>query len=111
VSEREECARSRKEGAPSQQGVTQPRRQLDTQAQQHVNVAAVRQGIEALCPRLQPPVDQWTCAQRRPRVEWLIERVIVNDTQVEIRSVVPTGLKGETTPFCHLRLDYLDLAP
>ena len=25
---------------------------------------------------------------------------------VEIRYVVPTGPKGETTPFCHLRLDY-----
>jgi hypothetical protein len=24
--------------------------------------------------------------------------------------VVPTGPKGETTPFCHLRLDYLNLA-
>ena len=22
--------------------------------------------------------------------------------------MVPTGPKGETTPFCHLRLDYLD---
>jgi hypothetical protein len=34
--------------------------------------------------------------------------VIVNDGQVEIRYVVPTGPKGETTPFCHLRLDYLN---
>ena len=40
-----------------------------------------------------------------------IDRVIVNDSQVEIRYVVPTGPKGETTPFCHLRLDYFDLAP
>jgi hypothetical protein len=47
--------------------------------------------------------------QRRQLVELLIDRVIVNDTQVEIRSVVPTGPNGETTPFCHLRLDYLDL--
>jgi hypothetical protein len=30
---------------------------------------------------------------------------------VEIRYVVPTGPKGETTPFCHLRLDYFDLEP
>jgi len=34
--------------------------------------------------------------------------VIVNDGQVEIRSVVPTGPKGETVPFCHLRLDYFN---
>src|SRR2546425_2901510 len=45
-------------------------------------------------------------AQRRQLVELLIDRVIVNDAQVEIRYVVPTGPKGETTPFCHLRLDY-----
>ena len=64
--------------------------------------------MEAFCQRLQPTVDQLTFAQRRQLVELLIDRVIVNDTQVEIRSVVPTGPTGETTPFCHLRLDYLD---
>jgi hypothetical protein len=109
VSEREEFARRRQEVAQSQQGLTQPLRQLDTQAQQHVNVAALRQGMEALCQRLQPTLAPWTCAQRRQLVAWLIDRVIVNDTQVEIRSVVPTGPTGETTPFCHLRLDYLNL--
>jgi hypothetical protein len=72
-----------------------------------VNVAALSQGIEAFCQRLQPTLDQLTFAQRRQLVELLIDRVIVNDTQVEIRYVVPTGPKGETTPFCHLRLDYL----
>ena len=111
VIEREEFARRRKEVAQSQQGLTQQLRQLDTQAQQHVNVAALSQGIEAFCQRLQPTLDQLTFAQRRQLVELLIDRVIVNDTQVEIRSVVPTGPKGETTPFCHLRLDYLDLEP
>jgi hypothetical protein len=35
--------------AQSQQGLTQQLRQLDTQAQQHVNVAALSQGIEAFC--------------------------------------------------------------
>ena len=107
VIEREEFARRRKEVAQSQQGLTQPLRQLETQAQQHVNVAALSQGIEAFCQRLQPTLDQLTFAQRRQLVELLIDRVIVNDTQVEIRYVVPTGPKGETTPFCHLRLDYL----
>jgi hypothetical protein len=42
-------------------------------------------------------------------IEALIDCVIVNDAQREIRYVVPTRLKGETAPFCHLRLDYLDL--
>jgi site-specific DNA recombinase len=52
-----------------------------------------------------------TFAQRRQLVELLIDRVVVNDAQVEIRYVIPTGPKGETTPFCHLRLDYLNPQP
>src|SRR5712691_7242339 len=108
VIEREEFERRRKEVAQSQHGLTQQLRQLDTQAQQHVNVAALSQGIEAFCQRLQPTLDKLTFAQRRQLVELLIDRVIVNDTQVEIRYVVPTGPNGETTPFCHLRLDYLN---
>ena len=109
VIEREEFERRRKEVAQSQHGFMQQLRQLDAQAQQHVNVAALAQGIEAFGQRIQPTLDQLTFAQRRQLVELLIDRVIVNDAQVEIRYVVPTGPKGETTPFCHLRLDYFDL--
>src|SRR5262249_54080878 len=111
VREREEFERRRKEGAQSQQGFMQPLRQRDAQAPQYSNVAALAQGIEALGQRLPPTLDQLTFAQRRPLVAWLIDRVIVNDAQVEIRYVVPTGPKGETIPFCHLRLDYLDIKP
>ena len=94
--------------AQTQQSLTQQLRQLDAQAQQHVNVVALAQGIEAFCQRLHATLDTLTFAQRRQLVELLIDRVIVNDAQVEIRYVVPTGPKGETTPFCHLRLDYLN---
>jgi len=111
VIEREEFERRRKEVAQTQQGLRQQLRQLDAQAQQHVNVAALAQGIETFCQRMQPTLDNLTFAQRRQLVELLIDCVIVNDTQVEIRYVVPTGPKGETTPFCHLRLDYLNLEP
>jgi hypothetical protein len=72
-----------------------------------VDIAALAQGLEAFCRRLQPTLDQLTFAQRRQLVELLIDHVIVTDGQVEIRYVVPTGPKGEITPFCHLRLDYL----
>jgi site-specific DNA recombinase len=109
VIEREEFERRRKEVAQSQQGLTQQLRQLDAQAQQHVNVAALAEGIESFCQRMQPTLNALTFAQRRQLVELLIDRVIVNDVQVEIRYVVPTGPKGETTPFCHLRLDYFYL--
>ena len=111
VIEREEFERRRKEVAQTQQGLRQQLRQLDAQAQQHVHVAALAQGIETFCQRMQPTLDNLTFAQRRQLVELLIDCVIVNDAQVEIRYVVPTGPKGETTPFCHLRLDYLNLEP
>jgi site-specific DNA recombinase len=108
VVERAEFERKRKEVTQTQHGLTQQLRQLDAQAQQHVNVAALAQGIAAFCQRMHSTLDHLTFAQRRQLVELLIDRVIVNDAQVEIRYVVPTGPTGETTPFCHLRLDYLD---
>jgi len=52
---------------------------------------------------MQPTLDKLTFAQHRQLVALLIDRVIVNDTQVEIRYVVPTGPKGETTP-CYVNL-------
>lgn len=75
----------------------------------YFNVTALAKGIEAFCRRIRPTVEQLPFAQRRQLVELLIDRVIVTDSQVEIRYVVPTGPKGETTPFCQLRLDYFRL--
>jgi site-specific DNA recombinase len=102
----DEFERKRREVTQSHHGLTQQLRQLDAQAQQQVDVMALAHGLEAFCQRLQPTLDRLTFAQRRQLVELLIDHVIVTDGQVEIRYVVPTGPKGETTPFCHLRLDY-----
>jgi site-specific DNA recombinase len=108
---RDEFERKHQEVTHTQHGLTHQLRQLEAQAQQQVNVAALAQGIETFCRRLGPTLDALTFTQRRQLVELLIDRVIVTDGQVEIRYVVPTGPKGETTPFCHLRLDYLDVEP
>src|SRR6266849_3600411 len=108
---REECERKRHELAQTQQSVSQQLRYIEAQAQQQVDVLALAQGIDAFCHRLGPTLDHLTFTQRRQLVELLIDRVIVNDGQVEIRYVVPTGPKGETVPFCHLRLDYFDGPP
>jgi site-specific DNA recombinase len=105
---RNEFERKREEVTQTQNGLIQQLRQLEAQAQQQVDVAALAHGLEALCQRLQPTLDHLTFAQRRQLVELLIDHVIVTHDQVEIRYVVPTGPKGETTPFCHLRLDYLN---
>src|SRR6267142_5472765 len=105
---RDAFERTRQEVMRTQDGLTQPLRQLEAQAQPQVDIAALAHGLEALCRRLQPTLDQLTCAQRRPLVERLIDHVLVTHDQVEMRYVVPTGPQGETTPFCHVRLDYLD---
>ncbi len=102
----EEFERTRKEVTQTHHGLTQQLRQPDAQAQQQVDVMALAHGIAGFCQRLHPTLEHATFAQRRQLVALLIDRVIVTDGQVEIRYVVPTGPKGETTPFCHLRLDY-----
>jgi hypothetical protein len=103
---REEFDRKHQELTQTQHGLAQQLRQLELQAQQQIDVAALAQGIEAFCHRIGPTLDHLTFAQRRQLVTLLIDRVIVSDGQVEIRYVVPTGPQGETVPFCHLRLDY-----
>src|SRR5262245_30921574 len=108
---REEFERKHQEVTQTQQGLAQQLRQLELQAQQQVDVAALAQGIEAFCHRIRPTLDHLTFAQRRQLVTLLIDRVIVSDGQVEIRYVVPTGPQGETVPFCHLRLDYFNPEP
>jgi hypothetical protein len=66
---RAEFERKRKEVPQTQHGLTQQLRQLDAQTQQHVNVVALAQGIEAFCQRLHATLDTLTFAQRRQLVE------------------------------------------
>jgi len=47
-------------------------------------------------------------AQKRELVELLIDCVIVDDAQVEIRYVIPTTEASTHTRFCHLRKDYFN---
>jgi site-specific DNA recombinase len=93
--------------AQTQQSLTRQLRQLEAQAQQQIDVVTLAHGIDTFCQRIGPMLNQLNFTQRRQLVELLIDRVIVNDGQVEIRYVIPTGPKGEVTAFCHLRLDYL----
>ena len=69
----------------TQHGLIQQLRQLEAQAQPQVDVAALAQGLEAFCQRLQPTLDHLTFARRRQLVELLIDHVIVTHDQVEIR--------------------------
>jgi site-specific DNA recombinase len=94
-----------------QEGLRQQQRQLEAQAQQHLDVIELTDKITALCNRLQATLDQLDFAQQRQLVELLVDCVIVTDEQVEIRYVIPTDPQGETTIFRHLRSDYLPLLP
>jgi site-specific DNA recombinase len=105
--EREEFEHKRHEIQQSQQGLSQQLRHLEVQAQHQLDLLGLTQHIVTFCQRLQPTLDRLDFAQRRQLVELLIDRVIVSDGQVEIRYVIPTSPRGETVPFCHLRLDYL----
>jgi hypothetical protein len=48
-------------------------------------------------------------AQRRTLVELLIDRVLVDNGDVEIRYVIPTSPRDETTRFYQLRKDYFEM--
>ena len=109
VIEREEFERKRQELARTQAGLSRQLRQLDAQVQEQMDTSSLAEGIEGFCERVRQTLDQLTFAQRRQLVELLIDCVIVSDSTVEIRYVVPTSQKGEGTPFCHLRSDHIGL--
>lgn len=103
---RDEFERKRQELSQTQQGLSQQLRQLELQAQRQINIANLATNIQDFCQRIQPTLDQLDFAQRQQLVELLIDRVIVDDGNVEIRYVIPTTAKGEESRFCHLRKDY-----
>jgi site-specific DNA recombinase len=108
IIDRPEFERKRQELEQTHSGLQQQLNELEAQAQKQLDVAALAAGIEDFCQRLQPTLDQLNFAQRRQLVELLIDRVIINDGQVEVRYVIPTGPAGEKMRFCHLRKDYFD---
>jgi site-specific DNA recombinase len=106
---RDEFERKRQELSQTQHGLQTQLRQLDAQAQQHLDLMGLADGLSAFCQRIAPTLEGLDFTQRRQLVELLIDRVVVTDGAVEIRYVVPTGPNGEAIPFCHLRLDYFDM--
>jgi site-specific DNA recombinase len=106
IIDRPEFERKRQELQQTQSGLQQQLRELEAQAQKQLDLASLAMSIEGFCRRLQPTLENLNFAQRRQLVELLIDRVVVNDGQVEVRYVIPTGPAGEKMRFCHLRKDY-----
>ena len=86
-------------------------RQLDAAARQKLELGAVAVGIEAFCQTVRAGLATATFEQRRLLAELLIDRVVVTDSQVEIRYVLPTSPDGPHRPFCQLCKDHLDPPP
>jgi len=101
-----ELERKRREIAQKEQALQAQLHQVEAQAEKRLEVAAVSASIETFCQRIQQGLDQATFEQRRQLVELLIDRVVIDNDQVEIRYVIPTSKAGEQTRFCHLRADY-----
>lgn len=64
--------------------------------------------IEEFSQRVRQGLAQASFEQKRQLIELLIDRVLVNDGEVEIRYVVPTNKASEQVRFCHLCTDYSD---
>ncbi|WP_236023045.1 recombinase family protein [Dictyobacter formicarum] len=88
--------------------IAEQKRQLEATVGCHDQLAGMVQSIEIFCQRVQQGLSAATFEQKRQLIELLVDRVIVTNEEVEIRYVIPTSSKGETTRFCHLRLDYFD---
>jgi len=80
--------------------------QLSTQANRQAEVSGLVKSVEDFCHRVQSSLQNASFEQKRQLVELLIDRVIVNDGDVEIRYVIPTTPESEHVRFCHLRSDY-----
>jgi site-specific DNA recombinase len=111
VIELAELERKRQDIAHKQQALDRQLHLLEAQLHKQVEIDAIAPSIEAFCQRVQQGLAQATFDQKRELLELLIDRVIVDDAQVEIRYVIPTTGASTHTRFCHLRKDYLDAVP
>jgi site-specific DNA recombinase len=71
----------------------------------------VAAGIESFCQRVQQGLEQATFDEKRYLVELLIDRVVVTGDEVEIRYVIPTSPRSETSRFYQLRIPYCGEVP
>lgn len=102
----EEYRRRRQDLQGRQEAVQTQLRELEASLSRQSELAAIAEGIELFCQRVQQGLEQATFEQKRQLVELLIDRVIVTQDEVEIRYVIPTSPRGEATRFYQLRIPY-----
>ena len=106
-----EYQRRRTDLEKKRQGLEDLEKQLDHQVDRTNELAGLIASIEEFCQRIQLGLEHATFEQKRKLVELLIDRVVVKNSDVEIRYVIPTSSASERIRFCHLRKDYFDPHP
>ena len=101
-----EYQRRRTDLEKKRQGLEDLEKQLDHQVDRTNELAGLTASIEEFCQRIQLGLENATFEQKRKLVELLIDRVVVKNSDVEIRYVIPTSSASERIRFCHLRKDY-----
>jgi site-specific DNA recombinase len=104
-----EYQRRRQDLEQKQQALAAQEEQLGAQVDRQGKLADMVTSIEAFCQRVRSGLTHATFAQKRTLVELLIDRVLVDNDDVEIRYVIPTTPRGETTRFYQLRKDYFQM--
>jgi site-specific DNA recombinase len=94
-----------------QQGLAEQEKQLFQQIDRQKELAGWNISIKAFCQKVQTGLDNATFEQKRQLIELMIDCVIVNNDDVEIRYVFPLSPESENIRFCHLRKDYFHRLP
>jgi site-specific DNA recombinase len=104
----EEDERRRREREQTAQALVSQEQHLASETDWHREVTGRASSIEAFCQRVRSGLTNATFERKRQLGMVLIDRVMVTDSDVEIRYVVPPSPASEHVRFCHLRKDYFD---
>jgi site-specific DNA recombinase len=84
-------------------------KQLQSEAESQLQLAELVTSAEALCERIRAGLEHAGIEEKRRIVELLVDSVVVQDGDVEIRYVVPLTRAAERDRSCQLRSVHLDL--
>jgi site-specific DNA recombinase len=102
----EEYKRRRRDAEARLAALARQEQDLTAEIERQSTTASLAAHADAFCQRVRCGLAEADFERRRALVELLIDRVIVTDSEVEIRYVFPTSSKGERERFCRLRMDY-----
>ncbi len=104
----EEYRRRRADIEARQQAIDQQIRQLEASATRSTDLVGLCTSMSEFCQRVQVGLAEATFERKRELLELLVDRVVVTDSEVEIRYVIPTSPESEKVRFCHLRKAYFN---